>query len=62
MLFRSGTVYEQDKDFGRVDMKVAKSAKPVEQLTISFDKASGKKTTLKIAWGTTVASVAVVAQ
>jgi hypothetical protein len=43
-------------------MKVAKAAAPVEQLTLSFDKASEKKATLKIAWGTTEASVPVEVQ
>ena len=57
-----GTEYAQSTDFGRVNMKVAKAAASVEQLTLSFDKASEKKATLKIAWGNTVASVAVVVQ
>ncbi len=57
-----GTVYEQDKDLGRVDMKVITAAAPVEQLTISLDKASENKATLKNATSPTEASVAVEVQ
>jgi len=57
-----GTEYNQGTDFGRVDLKLAKAAASVEQLTISLDKAGEKKTTLKIAWGTTLVSVPVVVQ
>lgn len=57
-----GTEYNQGTDFGRVDMKLSTAAAPVEQLTISFDKAGEKKATLKIAWGTTEVSVPVEVQ
>lgn len=57
-----GTVYEQDKDLGRVDTKLSTAAAPVEQLTISFDKAGEKNATLKIAWGTTEVIVPVEVQ
>ena len=42
----------------RVKMKTEKSAKVIEQLTISID-AKGSKGTLKIAWDDTVASIPV---
>lgn len=57
-----GTEYNQGTDFGRVDMKLSTAAAPVEQLTISFDKAGEKKATLKIAWGTTEVGVPVEVQ
>lgn len=57
-----GTEYAQSADLGRVDLKLEKAAAPVEQLTISFDKAGEKNATLKIAWGTTLVSVPVVVQ
>jgi hypothetical protein len=51
-----GIPYPAGEDLGRVPMKVEKAATPAEQLTISIDDtASGG--TLKISWGTTVASV-----
>ena len=54
--------YKQDQDLGRVDMKLAAAAAPVEQLTITLDKASETKATLKIAWGATVVTVPVEVQ
>jgi hypothetical protein len=51
-----GIPYPAGQDLGRVPMKVEKASAPAEQLTISIDDtASGG--TLKVSWGTTVASV-----
>jgi hypothetical protein len=44
------------EDLGRVPMKVAKTAAPVEQLTIAIEPAAGGGT-LRVEWGTTSASV-----
>jgi hypothetical protein len=51
-----GTQYSAGQDLGRVPMKVGQSSAPVEQLTISIDDTPAGGT-LKISWGTTVASV-----
>jgi hypothetical protein len=50
-----GIPYPAGQDLGRVSMKVEKAASPVEQLTISIDKASSGGL-LKVSWGTVVAS------
>jgi hypothetical protein len=50
--------YDAKNDLGRVKMKTEKSAKVIEQLTISIE-AQGSKGSLKIAWDDTVASVPV---
>jgi hypothetical protein len=51
-----GIPYQKDLEMGRAPMKVGKTAKPVEQLTISIDDtASGG--TLRVEWGTTSASI-----
>jgi hypothetical protein len=50
-----GIPYPAGQDLGRVPMKVEKAAAPVEQLTISIDDTPGGGT-LKVSWGTTVAS------
>lgn len=50
-----GIPYPAGQDLGRVPMKVDKAAAPVEQLTISIDDTPGGGT-LKVSWGTTVAS------
>jgi hypothetical protein len=55
-----GTNYPGEKeDLARVEMKAGTSTAPVENFTISFDKA-GNGCTLKLAWDTTTASVSVV--
>lgn len=51
-----GTVYQEGKDLGRVDMKVAKTSAPVEQLKITL-KGSGSAGTLEAEWGSTKATV-----
>ncbi len=51
-----GIPYPAGQDLGRVPMKVEKAAAPVEQLTISIDDTAAGGT-LKVSWGTTVASV-----
>lgn len=48
--------YDQQQDLGRVDLKVGKTAKPVEQFTISLAKA-GAGGVLKLEWENTAASV-----
>lgn len=54
-----GTDYPGEKeDLARIDMKAGTSSAPVENFTISFDKA-GKGCNLKLAWDTTTASVEV---
>jgi hypothetical protein len=50
-----GTEYHEDKDLGRVDLKVEKLPKPAEQVTISITEAGGSPT-LNIDWGTTRAT------
>jgi Protein of unknown function (DUF2911) len=52
-----GTKYDEKQDLARIDMKVAKTSAPVEQFTISLDKAGADATTLKLAWENTSASV-----
>jgi len=46
-----GTVYNQDQDLARVSMKVSSPPNPVEQFTISFDKA-GDSANLVLDWNT----------
>jgi len=54
-----GTDYPGEKeDLARIDMKAGTSSAPVENFTISFDKA-GKGCNLKLAWDTTTAWVEV---
>ena len=54
-----GTDYPGEKeDLARVEMKAGTASAPVENFTISFDKA-GTGCNLKLAWDTTTASVAV---
>ncbi len=54
-----GTDYPgPDKDFARIDMKVSTLPSPVENFTISFDKA-GTGATLNMDWETTRASVGI---
>lgn len=54
-----GTNYPGEKeDLARVEMKAETSTSPVENFTISFEKA-GNGCTLQLAWDTTTASVSV---
>jgi hypothetical protein len=56
-----GTNYPGEKeDLARVDMKAGTASAPVENFTISFEKA-GNGCNLKLAWDTTTASVTVAA-
>lgn len=48
-----GIPYQKDLEIGRTPMKVGKTAKPVENVTISIDDATGNGATLRIEWGTT---------
>lgn len=50
--------YDAKNDLGRIKMKLEKSPKVTEQLTISID-AQGSRGTLKIAWDNVIASVPV---
>lgn len=56
-----GTVYDETKDLGRVDMKVGSNASPVESMVIDFENTSGSSTELHIKWAGVDASVAVTA-
>jgi hypothetical protein len=49
-----GIPYRQDLEIGKTAMKVARTASPVEQVTISIDDTSAGAT-LRIEWGTTSA-------
>src|SRR5579859_2366639 len=52
-----GTAYPgPDNDLARIDMKVSKTAAPVENFTIAFDQ-SGSACTLRMEWENTRASV-----
>jgi hypothetical protein len=53
--------YDATQDLGRVDMKVGKSAAPVEQFTMTLE-GSGKKATLKLSWGNVTADVPITVQ
>ncbi|MBA3976362.1 MAG: hypothetical protein C0504_19310 [Candidatus Solibacter sp.] len=50
--------YDAKQDLGRVKMKIEKSPKVIEQLTISIE-GQGSRGTLKIAWDDTIASIPV---
>ncbi len=50
--------YDAKDDLGRIKMKLEKSSKVTEQLTISID-GQGNRGTLKIAWDNVIASVPV---
>lgn len=53
---QSGTDYNPEHDLGRLDMKIDKTATPVEQLTISLEPASAGGT-LRAEWSTVRASI-----
>ncbi len=52
-----GTKYDEKQDLARVAMQVGKTSAPVEQFTISFDKAGSDAAKLKLEWENTSASV-----
>jgi hypothetical protein len=49
--------YDQKEDFARIDMKMAKLDAPVEQFTISLERAGSNAGVLRLAWGNTQVSV-----
>jgi hypothetical protein len=51
-----GIPYPAGQDLGRAPMQVAKTAKPVEQLTLSIDDTPAGAT-LRIEWGSTSATI-----
>ena len=48
-----GIPYQKQLEIGRTAMKVGKTSKPVENVTISIDDAAGNSAALRIEWGTT---------
>jgi hypothetical protein len=54
-----GIPYPEGGDLGRADMKVAKTEKPVEQFTISFENQGPNAALMKLAWENTEASVVI---
>lgn len=54
-----GTEYDEKQDLARVDMKVAKTQSPVEQMQINFTPAQGGGATMHLMWENTDASVVV---
>lgn len=52
-----GTVYKQDQDLARVDMKKITLPGPVEQMAISFEKAGANDAVMNLQWETTGLSV-----
>jgi hypothetical protein len=54
--------YDAKKDLGRVPMKVAPSATPAEQFTITLEAQGTSGANLKMAWDKTVGSVALTAR
>ncbi len=58
-----GTVYNENQDLGRTDMKrAAKPSAPVEQFAIKFENTHANKTELHLIWENTDVFVPVVAQ
>ena len=51
-----GIPYQKDLEIGRTPMKIGKTSKPIENVTISIDDAPGNAATLRIEWGTTSAA------
>ena len=49
--------YQAGQDYGRAPMKVSRSKKTIEQLTISIEKKGKDEGVLAIAWDETVASI-----
>jgi len=52
-----GTEYDESKDLARIDMKVTKTAQPVEQMQIKLDPKSDGDVIMHVTWETTDASV-----
>jgi hypothetical protein len=52
-----GIPYRKELEIGRTPMKVGKTAKPVENVTISIDDTPGNGAVLRVEWGTTSATV-----
>lgn len=48
-----GIPYQKHLEIGRTAMKVGKTAKPVENVTISIDDTAGNGAVLRVEWGTT---------
>jgi hypothetical protein len=58
-----GTIYNQDQDLGRTDMKKAPTpSAPVEQFVIKFENTRGGKTELHLVWENTDVYVPVTAE
>ena len=51
-----GIPYQKDLEIGRTPMKVGKTAKPIENVTISIDDGPGNAAALRIEWGTASAT------
>jgi hypothetical protein len=49
--------YDQKEDLARIEMKMAKLDAPVEQFTISLERAGSNAGVLRLAWGNTQVSV-----
>jgi hypothetical protein len=54
-----GTIYKQDMDLGRTEMKLSKLPEPQEVMSISFEKTKADSTELHVKWETTDAWVKV---
>jgi hypothetical protein len=54
-----GTVYNEDQDLARVDMKKQEITVPVEQFTISLDQNSNDSADLILEWEKTRVSVTI---
>ena len=52
-----GIPYQKQLEIGRTPMKVGKTAKPIENVTISIDDAPANGAVLRIEWGTVSATV-----
>ena len=52
-----GTVYKEDQDFARVDLKKETLEKPVDQFTMAIEPGASGGGTLKMMWDTTQYSV-----
>ena len=52
-----GVPYKKELEIGRTPMAIGKTAKPVENVTISIDDAPGNGAVLRVEWGTASATV-----
>ena len=52
-----GIPYQKQLEIGRTPMKIGKTTKPVENVTISIDDTPGNSALLRIEWGTASATV-----